>query len=53
MLTRFQVLHEEITNTMCNIGVAKVADLKPEMVGPAGPWVGLNRPPYLPLPKSP
>lgn len=25
---------------MRNIGVSKVEELKPEMVGPAGPWVG-------------
>ncbi|KLT43318.1 mitochondrial fmn-dependent dehydrogenase [Cutaneotrichosporon oleaginosum] len=40
-------LHEEITNTMRNCGVSRVEDLKPEMVGPAGPWVGANRPPWL------
>lgn len=31
---------------MWNIGAATVADLKPEMVGPSGPWVGMNRPVY-------
>lgn len=41
------VLDEEITNTMRNCGVTRVADLKPELVGPAGPWVGANRPPWL------
>lgn len=41
------VLHEEITNTMRNIGANTVEQLKPEMVGPAGPWVGANRPPYV------
>ncbi|GAD97197.1 hypothetical protein CNBD2850 [Paecilomyces variotii No. 5] len=35
-----EILHEEITNTMRNIGVTRVEELKPEMVGPAGPWVG-------------
>jgi hypothetical protein len=38
------VLAEEITNSMRNCGVTKIADLKPEMVGPAGPWVGQNKP---------
>ncbi|BEI85332.1 hypothetical protein CcaverHIS002_0507330 [Cutaneotrichosporon cavernicola] len=42
-----EILDEEITNTMRNCGVSRVADLKPEMVGPAGPWVGANRPPWL------
>ncbi|CAI6094090.1 unnamed protein product [Clonostachys chloroleuca] len=42
------VFQEEIASTMRNIGVSKVQDLKPEMVGPAGPWVGRNRPPYVP-----
>ncbi|KAK8858938.1 hypothetical protein IAR55_003169 [Kwoniella newhampshirensis] len=41
-----QILAEEITNTMRNIGATSVADLKPEMVGPAGPWVGMNAPPW-------
>jgi L-lactate dehydrogenase (cytochrome) len=40
------VFHEEITNTMRNIGANTVDDLKPEMVGPIGPWVGGNRPSY-------
>ena len=40
------VLAEEITNSMRNCGVTKIEDLKPEMVGPAGPWVGQNRPPW-------
>ncbi|PYH92062.1 L-mandelate dehydrogenase [Aspergillus ellipticus CBS 707.79] len=37
-----EILHEEITNTMRNIGARRVEDLRPEimMVGPAGPWVG-------------
>ncbi|KAI9159160.1 LOW QUALITY PROTEIN: (S)-mandelate dehydrogenase [Paramyrothecium foliicola] len=43
-----QILEQEITNTMRNIGARTIKDLKPEMVGPAGPWVGRNRPPYLP-----
>ncbi|VUC30166.1 unnamed protein product [Clonostachys rosea] len=34
-----EILQEEITNTMRNIGVSRVEDLKPEMVGPAGPWI--------------
>ncbi|KAK9776277.1 putative FMN-dependent dehydrogenase-domain-containing protein [Seiridium cardinale] len=44
-----EILREEITNTMRNIGVTKIEQLKPEMVGPAGAWVGANRPPYAPL----
>lgn len=32
---------------MRNIGANKIEQLKPEMVGPAGPWVGANRPPYV------
>ncbi|TXT13764.1 hypothetical protein VHUM_01131 [Vanrija humicola] len=40
-------LEEEITNTIRNCGVSYIKDLKPEMVGPAGPWVGANRPPWL------
>ncbi|OWZ44500.1 L-mandelate dehydrogenase [Cryptococcus neoformans Tu259-1] len=42
-----QILAEEITNTMRNIGAPRLEDLKPEMVGPAGPWVGNNVPPYV------
>ncbi|KUL86062.1 hypothetical protein ZTR_06433 [Talaromyces verruculosus] len=42
-----EILHEEITNTMRNIGANTIEQLKPEMVGPAGPWVGANRPPYV------
>ncbi|KIR68597.1 L-mandelate dehydrogenase [Cryptococcus bacillisporus CA1873] len=42
-----QILSEEITNTMRNIGAPRLEDLKPEMVGPAGPWVGNNIPPYV------
>ena len=41
------VLRHEIINTMRNIGAATISDLKPEMVGPLGPWVGVNRPPYV------
>ncbi|WVQ83117.1 hypothetical protein IAT38_005255 [Cryptococcus sp. DSM 104549] len=41
-----QILAEEITNTMRNIGAMRIEDLKPEMVGPAGPWVGANAPPW-------
>ncbi|KAJ4329892.1 hypothetical protein N0V87_010485 [Didymella glomerata] len=41
-----QIFQEEITNTMRNIGANTVDDLKPEMVGPIGPWVGGNRPSY-------
>ncbi|KAH6681172.1 mitochondrial fmn-dependent dehydrogenase [Plectosphaerella plurivora] len=44
----FRIMHQEITNTMRNIGANTIRDLKPEMVGPAGPWVGRNRPAYLP-----
>ncbi|KAI4595221.1 Cytochrome b2, mitochondrial precursor [Pestalotiopsis sp. 9143b] len=44
-----EILREEINNTMRNIGVTKIEELKPEMVGPAGPWVGANRPPYAPV----
>jgi L-lactate dehydrogenase (cytochrome) len=44
------VFQEEITNTMRNIGANTVADLRPEMVGPMGPWVGKNRPSYVPTP---
>jgi L-lactate dehydrogenase (cytochrome) len=40
------ILREEIVNTMWNIGAATIGDLKPEMVGPVGPWVGANRPSY-------
>lgn len=45
------VFQEEITNTMRNIGANTVEDLKPEMVGPIGPWVGSNRPSYVPHPQ--
>ncbi|WVF71747.1 hypothetical protein IAT40_006555 [Kwoniella sp. CBS 6097] len=41
-----EILAEEITNTMRNIGANDIKDLKPEMVGPAGPWVGANSPPW-------
>jgi L-lactate dehydrogenase (cytochrome) len=41
------VLSEEITNTMRNCGARTIAELKPEMVGPRGPWVGSNMPPWL------
>ncbi|KAJ4250907.1 hypothetical protein NW762_011557 [Fusarium torreyae] len=34
-----QILRQEITNTMSNIGASTVEDLKPEMVRPRGPWV--------------
>jgi hypothetical protein len=44
------VFQEEITNTMRNIGANTVADLRPEMVGPMGPWVGKNRPSYVSTP---
>jgi L-lactate dehydrogenase (cytochrome) len=47
------VFREEITNTMRNCGVSRVEDLRPEMVGPAGPWVGWNRPVYVPPPPTP
>lgn len=40
------VLREEIVNTMRNIGAPTISHLKPEMVGPSGPWVGANRPAY-------
>lgn len=43
-LTLASVLAEEITNSMRNCGVTQIKDLKPEMVGPAGPWIGQNRP---------
>ncbi|OSS52567.1 hypothetical protein B5807_02203 [Epicoccum nigrum] len=46
-----QIFQEEITNTMRNIGANTVADLRPEMVGPIGPWVGRNRPSYVSIPK--
>ncbi|KAH8894601.1 L-mandelate dehydrogenase [Thozetella sp. PMI_491] len=46
-----EILHEEIVNTMRNIGAAKIDELRPEMVGPAGPWVGTNRPPYMTVPR--
>ncbi|KAL7419080.1 hypothetical protein Q5752_005916 [Cryptotrichosporon argae] len=42
-----EIITEEITNTMRNCGVTRVEDLRPEMVGPRGPWVGANRPPWL------
>ncbi|WRT68158.1 uncharacterized protein IL334_005133 [Kwoniella shivajii] len=41
-----EILQEEITNTMRNTGATKISELVPEMCGPAGPWVGSNRPPY-------
>jgi len=44
------VFQEEITNTMRNIGANTVDDLKPELVGPIGPWVGRNRPSYASSP---
>ncbi|RSH80772.1 Cytochrome b2, mitochondrial precursor [Saitozyma podzolica] len=43
-----QIMAEEITNTMRNCGARTIKELKPEMVGPAGPWVGQNRPTWLP-----
>ncbi|KAI1873766.1 uncharacterized protein JN550_003035 [Neoarthrinium moseri] len=43
-----EILHEEITNTMRNLGASTIQELKPEMVGPAGAWVGANRPLYAP-----
>ncbi|KAH6714359.1 mitochondrial fmn-dependent dehydrogenase [Leptodontidium sp. MPI-SDFR-AT-0119] len=42
-----EILQEEIVNTMWNIGASTISDLKPEMVGPSGPWVGANRPSYV------
>ncbi|KAJ8106638.1 hypothetical protein OPT61_g9404 [Boeremia exigua] len=47
-----QIFQEEITNTMRNIGANTVEDLKPQMVGPIGPWVGKNRPSYASVPTS-
>ncbi|KAF2448724.1 hypothetical protein P171DRAFT_461459 [Karstenula rhodostoma CBS 690.94] len=44
-----KIFQEEITNTMRNIGAKRIEDLKPEMVGPMGPWVGRNRPSYAPV----
>lgn len=44
----YPVLREEIVNTMRNIGASTINDLKPEMVDPLGPWVGANRPVYVP-----
>ncbi|KAL8827641.1 MAG: hypothetical protein Q9170_006933 [Blastenia crenularia] len=41
-----EILREEIVNTMRNVGASTISDLKPEMVGPSGPWVGANRPLY-------
>ncbi|WWC89600.1 uncharacterized protein L201_004525 [Kwoniella dendrophila CBS 6074] len=41
-----EILAEEITNTMRNIGANNISDLKPELVGPAGPWVYGNAPPW-------
>ena len=46
MANNYLVLREEIVNTMRNIGASTISDLKPEMVGPSGPWVGANRPSY-------
>ncbi|KAL5383685.1 hypothetical protein DPSP01_005790 [Paraphaeosphaeria sporulosa] len=43
-----QIFQEEIRNTMRNIGAKNIEDLKPELVGPMGPWVGRNRPSYAP-----
>ncbi|KAF7539540.1 hypothetical protein G7054_g2113 [Neopestalotiopsis clavispora] len=43
-----EIFQEEITNTMRNIGASTIDHLKPDLVGPAGPWVGNNRPPYAP-----
>ena len=37
------VLRQEIINTMSNIGAGTIEDLKPEMVGPKGPWVYCNQ----------
>lgn len=31
---------------MRNIGARTIDELKPEMVGPRGPWVGHNIPPW-------
>ncbi|KAH8745573.1 mitochondrial fmn-dependent dehydrogenase [Diaporthe sp. PMI_573] len=46
------ILREEIVYTMKNIGAATIGDLRPEMVGPSGPWVGDNCPLYAPtIPK--
>ncbi|OCF40439.1 L-mandelate dehydrogenase [Kwoniella heveanensis CBS 569] len=47
-----EILEEEITNTMRNIGANDIKDLKPEMVGPAGPWVGANAPPWTKTAKA-
>lgn len=44
------VMADEITNTMRNCGARTIDELKPEMVGPAGPWVGQNRPNWVPKP---
>ncbi|WVW83603.1 hypothetical protein I302_105624 [Kwoniella bestiolae CBS 10118] len=41
-----EILAEEITNTMRNIGANNISDLKPQLVGPAGPWVYGNAPPW-------
>ena len=46
MAHKFLVLREEIINTMRNVGAATIKNLKPQMVGPVGPWVGANRPLY-------
>ncbi|KAM0750645.1 mitochondrial fmn-dependent dehydrogenase [Meredithblackwellia eburnea MCA 4105] len=46
----FEIIQEEIVNTMRNCGTPSLKDLTPQMVGPAGPWVGSNRPPYMPFP---
>ncbi|EIW70925.1 hypothetical protein TREMEDRAFT_28420 [Tremella mesenterica DSM 1558] len=50
-----EILEEEITNTMRNMGVSYIHQLRPEMVGPAGPWVGMSKPSYWnpPSPPSP
>lgn len=44
------VMAEEITNTMRNCGATTISELKPEMVGPRGAWVGENRPNWAPKP---
>ena len=36
---------------MRNMSVNRIDQLRPEMVGPKGPWVGMNKPAYWEPPK--
>ena len=43
---KLAVMAEEITNTMRNCGARSISELKPELVGLRGPWVGMNTQPW-------